>query len=150
MIETAQTNPNVALPFFQLDSSEEKAKLLHRLLLDLSKNTLEKEAKWAYRSTADFFRERLFGVTETQIKLRITGALEEYFDGETYRPLEIDNLAEITGIAEEKLLPVLEKLVADGTLIRGRRRRWQEMGKHYNPIYKLNEENRAGKRRKNG
>jgi hypothetical protein len=147
MLEALQIN--AALPFRQIDSSEEKAKLLHRLLLDLSKDTSEKEAKWAFRSTADYFREKFFGPTETQIKLRITGILEEYFDGESYRPLEIDNLAELTGIAEEKLLPVLEKLVADGTIVQGRRRRWQEMGKHYNSLYSLNEENRPGKKRKN-
>lgn len=142
---------NAALPFFQTNSSEEKAQLLHRLLLDLSKDaTAEKEAKWAFRSTADFFREKFFGPTEAQIKLRITNTLEDYFDGETYRPLEIDNLAELTGISEEKLLPVLNKLVADGTLVEGQRRRWQEMGKHYNPLYSLNAEKYLKKKRKNG
>jgi hypothetical protein len=148
MLEVLRTN--VALPFFQLDLPDDKAKLLHRLLLDLAKDTSEKEAKWAFRSTADFFREKFFGPTETQIKLHITGVLEEYFDGETYRPLEIDNLAELTGIAEEKLLPVLNKLVADGTILQGRRRRWQEAGKHYNPLYKLNEEKPVKSRRRNG
>ncbi len=137
MIEALQTNSDVALPFFQLDLPEEKAKLLHRLLLDLSKHTSEKEAKYAFRQTADYFREKFFGPTETQIKARVREALKDYFDGETYTALEIDNLSELTGVVEEKLLPVLQKMVSEGTLIQGRRRRWQEFGKHYNPIYKL-------------
>lgn len=149
MPEIAQIN-SVALPFLQIDSPLDKARLLHRLMLDLAKEEPEKQLKSAVRHTADFFREKFFGPTETQIKLRITGALEEYFDGETYRALEIDNLAELTGISEEKLLPVLEKLVADGTIVEGRRRRWQEMGKHYNPIYSLNAEKFLKKKRKNG
>ncbi len=63
--------------------------------------------------------------------------LTEYFDGEIHHALEIDNLAEQTGIKEEKLLPVVKAMVEDGTLLEGRRRRWQEMGEHYNPLYKL-------------
>ena len=45
--------------------------------------------------------------------------LEEYFDGESYRPLEIDNLAELTRISKEILFPVIEKLVADGMIVQG-------------------------------
>ena len=140
MQNTVETTPDNPLSFFQIDSNDEKAQKLHRLLLDLAKDTDEKEVKTIFRSTADFFRDKFFGLTEAQIKTRIKEALEDYFDGEVYHALEVDNLAEETGIKEAILLPVLKKMVADGTLLQGRRRRWQEMGEHYNPIYKLNKD----------
>jgi len=133
--ETLQ--PNSPFAFLQSDLTDEKAKKLHRLLLDLSKDESEKELRSIVRQTADFFREKFYGKTDAQIRTAIIEVLKDYFDGETYNPLEIDNLAEETGIKEDKLLPVLEKMVAEGILLQGRRRRYQEPGKHYNPIYKL-------------
>ncbi len=64
--------------------------------------------------------------------------LEDYFDGTSYTALELDNLVGETGIAADKLLPVVERMVRAGTLLQGRRRRFNEPGKHYNSIYKLN------------
>lgn len=137
MLETLQINASELPPFAQIGSSEDKARQLHRLLLDLSRDESEKELRSAARATADFFREKFFGLTEKQIRSRILEVLKDYYDGEVHHPLEIDNLSEQTGIKEEKLLPVLKSMVADGTLLEGRRRRWQEMGEHYNPLYKL-------------
>lgn len=116
---------------------DEKAKKIHRLLLDLAKNEQEKEMKSIFRQTADFFRDTVFGKSEKQIRSCIIGVLEDYFDGENYVALEIENIAEESGIKIEALQPVLDKMVKKGEILQGRRRRFQEAGKHYNPIYKL-------------
>lgn len=125
-------------PFLTISSGAETAKKLHRLLLDLSRDTSEREASSAFRKTADFFRETYFGLTEKKIRSRVVECLEDYFDGETYTALEIENIAEITGIKEEILAPVIARMVKSSVLIEGRRRRFNEWGEHYNPIYKLN------------
>lgn len=140
MLNTSQLNSNEMFPFAQIaqtGSTDEKARQLHRLLLDLSKDESEKELRSAIRQTSDFFREKFFGLSERQVKTRILEVMKDYFDGEEYRGLEIDNLAEQTGIKESQLLPVLKAMVAGGAVLEGRRRRWQEPGKHYNSIYKL-------------
>lgn len=63
MLETLQKNENTLVPFFHIaSSSDERAKLLHRLLLDLSKDESEKELRSAVHQTADFFREKFFGL----------------------------------------------------------------------------------------
>lgn len=137
--KTLVTAPTANLhPDLNVDSTEEAAKKLHRLLLDLSKESAEKESASAFRKTADFFRETYFGLTEKKIKSKIVECLEDYFDGETYTALEIENIAEQTGITEENLLPVINRMVKAKVLICGRRRRWNELGEHYNPLYKLN------------
>lgn len=120
-----------------VDSADEKAKKVHRFLLDLARDESEKEARTIFRATADFFRESYFGLTDKQIKARIVRVLEEFFDGEVYRALEIENIAELSGIAEETLQPVLNRMVRRGEIEPGRRRRHNEMGAHYNPIYRL-------------
>lgn len=130
---------NLSHPFLPnlKTSQEDKAKQLHRLLLDLAKDESEKELKSIYRRTADFFRDSVFGKSEKQIRACLLEVFKEYFDGETFVALEIENLAEETGISADKLQPVLDQMVARGEVLMGRRRRWQEAGKHYNPIYKL-------------
>ena len=127
----------LARPFYPDDSAATRAAKVKQLLLDLSKDETDKELKSVFRQTADFFRESFFGLTSKQIRSRITRVLEDYFDGETYTALEIDNLVEQTGIKEDALLPILSKMVAAGHIIQGRRRRWNELGEHYNAIYKL-------------
>lgn len=85
------------------------------------KDESEKELRSIVRQTAVFFREKFFRVTDAQIRTRILGVQEEYFDGESYTVLEINNLSELSGIKEEKLLPILKKIVAAGEFIEGRR-----------------------------
>jgi hypothetical protein len=131
-------NDRQSHPFSNLTNKEDKAKKIHRLLLDLARDESEKELKSVYRKTADFFREKVFGLTEAQIKSAILEVLEDYFDGIDYNAVEIDNISEVTGIKEKELLPVLNKMVAAGEILQGRRRRFQEFGEHYNAIYKLN------------
>jgi hypothetical protein len=130
-------NDRQSHPFFTSTNEKDKADQLHRLLLDLAKNTSEKELKSVFRKTADFFREAVFGKTQAQIRTAVLEALKDYFDGEECAPLEINNLEELTGIDEPELLPVLNKMVAAGEILQGRRRRYNEAGAHYNAIYKL-------------
>ena len=135
LIPQSKSTSKPARPQF---SSEEQARKLYRLLLDMSKDTSEKEAKSAYRRTADFFRESYFGLTQKAMRARIVKFLEEFFDGEIYPGLEIENIAEETGIKEETLAPVLDRMVKRKIIVVGRRRRYNEMGEHYNALYKLN------------
>lgn len=137
MLNTLQINTSELPPFAETGSSDEKARQLHRFLLDLSKDESEKELRSAARATADFFREKFFGLTEAQIKTRIIETLKDYYDGEEYHALEIDNLTELIGVKSSKLLPIVKQMVEAGTLLEGRRRRWSEPGKHYSSIYKL-------------
>lgn len=118
-------------------SPQDKAKKIHRFLLDLAKDESEKEIKSIYRQTADYFRDTFFGKSEKQIRSCIIAVLEDYFDGENYVALEIENISEQSGIRVEALQPVLDKMVKESEILLGRRRRFQEAGKHYNPIYKL-------------
>lgn len=135
--DQSKTSAAARPQFSGKDSAEEKATKLHRHLLDLARDTDEKEARTIFRATADFFRESYFGLTDKEIKARIAAVLEEYFDGEVYRALEIENIAELSGIDKAILLPVLSRMVKRGIIEQGRRRRYNEMGEHYNPIYKL-------------
>ena len=97
----------------------------------------EKELKSAVRATADFFREKFFGFSEKKVRQAINEVLEDYFDGETYRGIEMVNMVEQTGIKEEVLMPVVQKMIAQGVILVGRRRRWNEFGEHYFPLYRL-------------
>jgi hypothetical protein len=121
----------------QSASTDEKAKKIHRFLLDLAKSESEKEMKSFFRQTADFFRDTVFGKSEKQIRSCIINVLEDYFDGENYVALEIENIAEESSIRIEALQPVLDNMVKKGEILQGKRRRFQEAGKHFNPIYKL-------------
>ena len=133
----SKATDNFPHPSLENLTGTEKARLLHRLLLDSSRDTAETEASAAFRKTADFLRETYFGLTEKKIRCKIRECLEDYFDGENYVALEVDNIGELTGIAVEVLLPVLQRMTKAGILLQGRRRRWNELGEHYNPIYKL-------------
>ena len=118
-------------------NKEDKARQLHRLLLDMAKDESEKEVSSLYRKTADFFRTTFFGRTEAEIKSSIIEVLKDYCDGEKDHPVELINLVELTGINEKELIPILNKLVLTGEIEQGRRRRHNEAGKHYNALYRL-------------
>lgn len=133
---STQNNLPFSHPVSEL-TSEEKAKQLHRLLLDCARDESEKEISSMYRKAAEFFRETFFGRTEAQIKAAIIEVLKDYCDGIDAHPVEINNLAELTGIDDKELIPVLQSLVLAGEIVQGRRRRYNEAGMHYNAIYKL-------------
>ncbi len=136
---TLPSNNSLSHPFFsQLNSKEDKARKIHRLLLDFAKDESEKDLKSICRQTADFFREAFFGKTEAQVRTAIIKVLEDYFDGKYYTALELEDLAEETRIGAETLLPVIRQMVSEKLIVEGRRRRWNEPGRHYNSIYKLN------------
>ncbi len=135
--EILQSAQDSTSPFSIHDSASTRAAKVKQLLVDLSRDEDDKELRSAFRATAEFFRESFFGLTKKQIRTRIKNCLEDYFDGEEYRALEIDNIFELTGIKPEKLQPVLEKMVKQKIVLQGRRRRWNEPGEHYNAIYKL-------------
>lgn len=134
---TPQSNPRAARPNPFPDCREGRARRIKQLLLDLAQEESDPSLKSAIRQTADFFRENFFGLTEKKIRSRIVEVLEDYFDGEQYNALEIDNISELTGIKPEILLPVLEKMIRCGIVLEGRRKRFNELGNHYNRIYCL-------------
>lgn len=134
------TNSSVSHPFLTFSEQEtpdEKAKKLKEFLIKLSKQPEVTEYRSILRRAADAVREKRFGFTVKKIEAKLTEVFEEYFDGECFHYLEIDNLSELTKIPENNLLPVLEKMIAAGKVETEKRRRWQEFGKHYNILYRL-------------
>ena len=123
--------------FNSTDTAAEKADKIKKFLVYLSEKTEEEELRSSIRQTADFFRERYFGFSERQIKSKIIKVLEDYFDGESYIGIELENLAEETGLKEKTLAPVLQMMIKTGIILEGRRRRHNEMGEHYNALYRL-------------
>jgi acetate kinase len=104
---------------------------LKQLLLDLSKEEDYKDFRSIIRAAADSVREKAFGYNRSVTKRKILKLLAEFF------ALELDDITFETGIGEKEIKAALDDLIKENKIVEGRRRRWQEAGKHYNPIYEL-------------
>lgn len=102
-----------------------------QLLIKLAKETDEKEVRAILREASEKLKRLIHGWTPTEIKAAITELLEEYFT------LEFADLVELTGIPAKQLNPVLASMETDKRIEDVRRRRWQEVGKHYNRMFRL-------------
>ncbi len=118
-------------PFTSELAAESPADQLKRLLLSLSKEPQNSEFRTILRSAADSVREKAFGYNRSVTKKKILKLLGE-FDC-----LELEDLVDETRIKSVELAGALEDLITEAKIIRGKRRRWQEPGKHYNDIYYL-------------
>ena len=125
------------LIFSDQENDDDRAKKLKDFLVNLSKRPEAVEYKSILQRAATAIREQRFGISTKKIESKLKAVFEEYFDGEVYCFLEIDNLSELTGIAEKYLEPVLEKMIAKGLVETEQRRRYQEFGKHYNTLYRF-------------
>ena len=124
-------------PNFNSKTKRERAAEIHKYLVSLARDESEKDLRSIYQRTADFFKDEFFGKSEAKIRTAITRSLEDYFDGDDYIPVELENIAELTQIKKKVLLPVIEKMVNTGEIAEGRRRRHLEAGTHYTPVYRL-------------
>jgi hypothetical protein len=109
--------------------STEPAEKLKQLLLELSRQPEHDPFRSILRSAADSIREKAFGYNRKTTRKKILKLLSEF------TVLEIVDITDETRISEKEVRAALEELIAEGRVTRGRRRRWQEPGKHYNEIF---------------
>jgi hypothetical protein len=109
----------------------ERAARLKQLLLDLSKDEEYKDFRSILRVAADTVRQKAFGYNRSVTKRKILKLLAEYFT------LEIVDIVDETGISEKEIKAAIADLIKENAIVEGERRRWQEVGKHYNKIYEL-------------
>lgn len=118
-------------PPLNSSAAESPADRLKNLLLSLSRDPENKAYKSILRAAADSVRHTAFGYNRATTKRKILKLLEEF------TCLEVVDITDETGIAESEVKAALIELVADGKAVLGKRRRWQEPGKHYNEIYEI-------------
>lgn len=135
---TLPSVPTVILPFDQstsapniLDSSQTKAARLKQLLLDLSKEEENKDFRTILRDAAASIREKAFGYNRAVTKKKILKMLNEF---------ELCEIADFTDefkMPEREITEALDDLLKENKICEGQRRRWQELGKHYNRTFEL-------------
>lgn len=114
-----------------LDSAETHAAGLKQLLLDLSKDEKNKDFRTILRDAASSIREKAFGYNRAVTKKRICKLLAEF------ECCEIYDFTDELGLPEKEIKAAILDLLKEEKIVEGKRRRWQEAGKHYNPIYEL-------------
>jgi DNA-binding transcriptional ArsR family regulator len=97
----------------------------------LSRRPENSKYKRTLRRAADEIREKAFGYNRQTTRRKILKLLSEF------HICEIDDFTCETGIAEPEIRAALAELAAENKIKIGRRRRWQEAGKHYNEIFEL-------------
>ncbi len=107
------------------------AEALKQLLLMLSKRREYSDHRSTLRAAADRIRETAFGYNRSTTKKKILRLLNEF------TCLELDDITDETGIAEHEIKAALTDLASEEKITVGKRRRWQEPGKHYNELFEL-------------
>ena len=123
---TTQSDSTEARP-----TTEENAAQLKQFLLSLSKQEENKEFRGILRAAADKIREKAFGVNRSVVKRKIITLLRE-FD-----LCEMDDFLDEIKVSRKDITFALEELTAEGRIEIGQRRRYQEVGKHYNTTYQI-------------
>jgi hypothetical protein len=118
-------------PHPPLSLNSDDSEKLKQLLIDLSKDPKYASHRSTLRMAADQVRVTAFGYNRATTKRKIMKLVEEFHQ------LEIEDLVDETKIAENEIRAALLELTDEGKLKPGRRRRWQEPGKHYNAIFYL-------------
>ena len=103
---------------------------LKAILLELSLAPEYDQFRSILRAAADSVREKAFGYNRKTTCKKILKLLAEFVC------LEITDIADETKICEKEIRAALDELIDEGKVERGRRRRWQEPGKHYNEIFR--------------
>lgn len=114
-----------------LDSAETRAARLKQLLLDLSKEEDNRDFRAILRNAAASVREKAFGYNRSVTKKRILKLLAEFYN------CEIDDFTDELALPEKEIKSALDELLKEGKIIEGKRRRWQEPGRHYNQNFEL-------------
>lgn len=125
------SNTGLSHPPFSKQAVVSSADELKKLLLSLSKDPKNSQFKSILRNAADSVRETAFGYNRSVTKKKILKLLGE-FDC-----LELDDLIDETKIKSAELSAALEQLITSGHVLKGKRRRWQEPGKHFNDVFYL-------------
>jgi len=128
-----QLNLKKARPnsFPEHPQDDHRAARLKQLLFDLSKEEEYKDFRSILRNAADSVRQKAFGFNRAVTKRKILKLLAEFF------VLEIADLTDETGISEKEIKAAVAELIGENKIVEGTRRRYQEVGKHYNKIYEL-------------
>ncbi len=124
-----QLNIATARPVF--DSQSERAARLKQLLLDLSKEEDNKDFRTILRDAASSIREKAFGYNRAVTKKRILKLLSEF------ELCEIADFTDELNLPEKEIRAALDDLLKAEKISEGKRRRWQEPGKHYNQTFEL-------------
>ncbi len=128
-----QLNLKKARPnsFPEHPQDDHRAARLKQLLFDLSKEEEYKDFRSILRNAADSVRQKAFGYNRAAVKRKILKLLSEFF------LLEIDDITDETGIPEKEIKAAVAELIVRGAIVAGKRRRFQEVCKHYKLIYSL-------------
>ena len=114
-----------------IESRDKRAASLNKLLLKLAKTETDKDLRIAIKDSIKAINHKIFGHTIAEIKATVRELLNEYYS------LELVDLCELSGVHEKQMNSVLQMMEDDNLIVRGKRRRWQEMGKHYNDLFSL-------------
>ncbi len=112
-------------------TTEENAAQLKQFLLSLSKQEENKEFRGILRAAADKIREKAFGVNRSVVKRKIISLIREF------EHCEMDDFLDEIKASRKDITFALEELTAEGRIEIGQRRRYQEVGKHYNTTYQI-------------
>ena len=115
----------------QSDYNSSRAQKLKQLLLDLSKEEENTDFRSILRDAADKIRTKSFGFNRAVTKRKIINLIREF------EICEMDDFLFEFKLPKTEITAALGELIAEEKIVEGRRRRWQEMGKHYNSIYSL-------------
>ncbi|MBX3288431.1 MAG: hypothetical protein KF855_03705 [Acidobacteria bacterium] len=120
-------NARLSHPFSPKDS----ALHLRDHLIALAQKPENSSFKSILRSAAESIRVTAFGYNRATTKRKILRLLKEF------HCLEILDIVDETNIKDSEIKAALAELVCESKIRLGKRRRWQEPGKHYNEIYEL-------------
>ena len=124
-------NPPVSAHLQQPDSSSSRAQKLKQLLLDLSNEKENTDFRSILREAAERIRTKSFGFNRAVTKRKIVNLIREF------EICEMDDFLFEFKLPKAEITDALGELIAEEKIVEGKRRRWQEAGKHYNLIYKL-------------
>ena len=126
-------NLPVSASFQPIGESDSRAAKLKQLLLDLSKEEINQDFRSILRDAANKVREKAFGFNRSVTKRKIVGLIREF------EICEMDDFLEEFKLPKKEVAAALDELEREAAIKTGKRRRWQEVGKHYNTTYELNE-----------
>ncbi|HEX8249004.1 MAG TPA: hypothetical protein VF599_12575 [Pyrinomonadaceae bacterium] len=107
----------------------ENADKLKQTLLELSRQDENRFFQSVLLAAATEIREKTHGVNSVSARNKIVKVFQEFGS------LEMDDLTDETKLSEPDIRKVLLKLEEENLIVEGKRRRWQEAGKHYNELW---------------
>ena len=128
-------NPDLSRPISanipQPDLNNSRAAKLKQLLLDLSKDEEHQDFRSILREAADRVRQKAFGFNRSVTKRKILNLIREF------EICEMDDFLDELKLPKKEIAAALDELEAEKKILVGKRRRFQEAGKHFNLIYKI-------------